>query len=184
MTKVPFHIRTNSRTLVSFHLGMKLAGKSIHAKIKTLLLICSKSNSEVWRRKRCPAAGAAAWRCCTWRRSRRWRSRWPPFCLGTMGAWEPGRVGRDTTRYSSSVTPSMVAPATCSSLPSLVTSWSSNSKTDIANGTPVTPPISSTLPSTNSSPRSLSLSLFLYKHMCVVRIMAKWLNSSFPIRLD
>lgn len=158
MTKVPFVVPANSRrTLICV---WKWREESTH---KTLLT-CPKSYSEGGTYKRCQAGAASMY--CTWRRSRRWRSPLPPFCPGAR-AWEPGRAARATTRYSSSVTLSTGGPATCSSLPSLATSWSSSSKTDIANGTPVTPLISSRLPSTNSSPRSLSL-LYWCMYTCIL----------------
>lgn len=100
---------------------------------------------------RCSPAAAARFACWTWRRSRRWRRQWLRSCRAARRSRV--RAGPSTTAFSSSTTPSMAAPATCSSPPSRATSWNSNSMTASAAGTPATPPNFSTPPSASPCPR-------------------------------
>lgn len=67
---------------------------------------------------RCLVVGQSG--CWTWRRSRRWRRRWPEYCLGTAGS-ASATGGLDTIASSSSSTRSGRRRATCSSPPSPAT---------------------------------------------------------------
>lgn len=87
-------IQEPSVRFISFGFGYETGGKFHPRKNQNhtthLLQNQIKSKSEVWRRKRCPAAGA---------------TEAAKSGASIMETWEPGRFGRDTTRYSSLVTP-------------------------------------------------------------------------------